>query len=98
MPKIISLSEVTGAKITRTIDCHHNYAGIEEHFGEEVIVHRKGAIQARKDKSNYTGFNGNPSYIVEGLGKQKVFALVPWCRACDEQKTSQQSFYRRDGK
>jgi tRNA-splicing ligase RtcB len=69
-----AFSEVTGAKITRTIDCHHNYAGIEEHFGEEVIVHRKGAIQAKEGQIGIIpGSMGTPSYIVEGLGNPESF-------------------------
>ncbi|MFN2239733.1 MAG: RtcB family protein, partial [Thermoanaerobaculia bacterium] len=31
------------------VNCHHNYVAIEEHFGEEVFVTRKGAVRARQD-------------------------------------------------
>ena len=31
------------------INCHHNYAELENHFGENVYVTRKGAVRARKD-------------------------------------------------
>ena len=28
------------------VNCHHNYADKEEHFGQEVLVTRKGAVRA----------------------------------------------------
>lgn len=28
------------------INCHHNYAALENHYGENVWVHRKGAVRA----------------------------------------------------
>ena len=28
------------------VNCHHNYVALEEHYGEEVFVTRKGAINA----------------------------------------------------
>lgn len=73
--KLLSVfSEVTGAKIARVIDCHHNYACEEEHFGKKVIVHRKGAIQAKTGQIGIVpGSMGTPSYIVEGLGNPESF-------------------------
>lgn len=35
------------AEFGEIINCHHNYAAIENHYGENVWVHRKGAIRAR---------------------------------------------------
>ena len=62
------------AAVTETIACHHNYASIERHFGEEVVVHRKGAIRAaRGEKSIIPGAMGGHSYIVEGLGDPESF-------------------------
>ena len=51
------------------ISCHHNYATEEEHFGEKLIVARKGAIEARLgQKGIIPGARGRKSFIVEGLG------------------------------
>jgi len=51
------------------ISCHHNYAVEEEHFGESLIVTRKGAISARKGEMGIIpGARGRKSFIVEGLG------------------------------
>ncbi len=56
------------------LDCHHNYASEEEHFGEKVIVHRKGAISAQKDESGIIpGSQGTASCIVKGLGNPNSF-------------------------
>lgn len=35
------------------INCHHNYAALENHYGENVWVHRKGAIHAAGGRSRY---------------------------------------------
>jgi tRNA-splicing ligase RtcB len=54
--------------------CHHNYVSEEVHYGEEVIVTRKGAIRARKgDLGIIPGSMGTASYIVEGLGNEESF-------------------------
>ena len=29
------------------VNCHHNYVAKEKHFGENVLVTRKGAVRAR---------------------------------------------------
>ena len=51
------------------IDIAHNYASKERHFGQDVIVHRKGAIKVPKGKIGIIpGSQGTCSYIVEGLG------------------------------
>ncbi|MCX6811360.1 MAG: RtcB family protein [Candidatus Berkelbacteria bacterium] len=56
------------------IDVHHNYASLEEHFGEQVYVHRKGAVKAFKDDLVIIpGTMGTYSYIVKGLGNEKSF-------------------------
>lgn len=58
----------------RQIECHHNYATIENHFGNNVWVHRKGAIRARAGELGIIpGSMGTPSYIVKGLGNRDSF-------------------------
>ncbi len=36
----------TTMEFTEHINCHHNYASLETHYGKEVWVHRKGATRA----------------------------------------------------
>ncbi len=57
-----------------TITCHHNYVAIENHFGEQVYLTRKGAIRAGKDELGIIpGSMGVKSYIVRGKGNPESF-------------------------
>lgn len=56
------------------INAHHNYAALENHYGESVWVHRKGAISAREGELGIIpGAMGRASYIVKGLGNPESF-------------------------
>lgn len=56
------------------VSCHHNYVSDETHFGEDVIVTRKGAISACKgERGIIPGSMGACSYIVRGLGNDESF-------------------------
>ena len=56
-------------EFSNEINCHHNYAALENHFGKNVWVHRKGAIRAREgDMGIIPGAMGSYSYIVRGKG------------------------------
>lgn len=56
------------------LDVHHNYARVENHYGQNVWVHRKGATSAKLDERGIIpGSMGTPSYIVEGLGNIESF-------------------------
>lgn len=56
------------------INCHHNYASLENHFGKNVWVHRKGAIRAREGELGIIpGAMGSSSYIVAGRGCEESF-------------------------
>ena len=56
------------------INCHHNYAEIENHFGENMFITRKGAIRARRgDLGIIPGSMGAKSYIVRGLGNAESY-------------------------
>jgi len=56
------------------LDVHHNYARMENHFGKNVMVHRKGATSARAGEVGIIpGSQGTASYIVEGLGNPESF-------------------------
>lgn len=56
------------------INCHHNYVAWEHHFGESVIVTRKGAIRAGEGELGIIpGSMGAKSYIVRGKGNPQSF-------------------------
>lgn len=61
-------------EVSTIVQCHHNYVAWENHFGENVMVTRKGAIRARTgDLGIIPGSMGTKSYIVEGLGNPESF-------------------------
>jgi tRNA-splicing ligase RtcB len=54
--------------------CHHNYVAEEVHYGEPLLVTRKGAIRAgRGELGIIPGSMGTRSYIVRGLGNAESF-------------------------
>jgi tRNA-splicing ligase RtcB len=56
------------------VNCHHNYVTRETHFGEEVLVTRKGAVRAAKGAMGIIpGSMGARSFIVRGLGNPESF-------------------------
>ena len=56
------------------INIAHNYASHEKHFGEKVIVHRKGATSAKDGEIGIIpGSQGTKSYIIEGVGNPESF-------------------------
>jgi tRNA-splicing ligase RtcB (3'-phosphate/5'-hydroxy nucleic acid ligase) len=58
----------------QVVNCHHNYVARETHYGEEVLVTRKGAVRARLgDYGIIPGSMGARSYIVRGLGNDESF-------------------------
>jgi tRNA-splicing ligase RtcB len=61
-----------GWHIDAAIQTHHNYASPEEHFGEKVLVHRKGAVKA-EGPVIIPGSMGTASYIAEGKAESLSF-------------------------
>jgi len=56
------------------INIAHNYARMENHFGQNVMIHRKGATLADKNTIGIIpGSQGSKSYIVKGLGNPESF-------------------------
>lgn len=56
------------------INCHHNYVTRENHYGEDIMVTRKGAVRAGKDEYGIIpGSMGTGSFIVRGLGNPESF-------------------------
>lgn len=56
------------------VNCHHNYVQREEHFGESLLVTRKGAVSAREGELGIIpGSMGARSYIVRGKGSAESF-------------------------
>ena len=56
------------------INCHHNYVARERHFGQNILVTRKGAVRAQLgDLGIIPGSMGARTYIVRGKGNPESF-------------------------
>ncbi len=58
--------------LTEKFDTHHNFAAMENHFGQNLMIHRKGAVKAQ-GKLTIPGSMGTVSYICEGLEPKESF-------------------------
>jgi tRNA-splicing ligase RtcB len=57
-----------------TVNCHHNFTQIENHFGSNIWVTRKGAVSAKEDQYGIIpGSMGAKSFIVKGKGNLESF-------------------------
>ena len=60
------------------INCHHNFTQIENHFGRNMWITRKGAIQMKPGQLGVIpGSMGTRSYIVSGLGNPMSYNSAP---------------------
>ncbi|WP_137819465.1 RtcB family protein [Pseudomonas sp. 2FG] len=56
------------------VNCHHNYVSREFHFGEELLITRKGALSAKAGELGIIpGSMGAQSFIVRGKGNPESF-------------------------
>jgi tRNA-splicing ligase RtcB (3'-phosphate/5'-hydroxy nucleic acid ligase) len=72
MDRVVTcFAEWTGVPVDREqeINCHHNYTEQERHFGKQVWLSRKGAIDASAGRWGLIpGSMGTRSYVVQGKG------------------------------
>lgn len=62
----------SAGRIEDFINIHHNFAALEEHAGQQVMVHRKGATSAFEGQLGIIPSSmGSASYIVRGKGNQE---------------------------
>jgi tRNA-splicing ligase RtcB len=65
---------IPGIEFSNFINKPHNFAAMETHFGEEVMVHRKGATRAEKGEwGMIPGSQGTSSFLVKGKGNPLSF-------------------------
>jgi len=66
--------EINNIQFTDSINIHHNYAALENHFGKNLWIHRKGATSAKEGQPGIIpGSQGTSSYIVHGKGNRDSF-------------------------
>lgn len=64
-----AVAGLLGVDVLLDIENHHNFAWKESHFGEEVVVHRKGATPAGEGTIGIIpGSMATPGYVVRGKG------------------------------
>lgn len=63
---------------SESVNCHHNFMQREHHHGKNLIVTRKGAIEAKAGQLGLIpGSMGTASYVVEGKGNPLSFNSAP---------------------
>jgi len=63
---------------TEEVNCHHNYTERESHFGRDVWLSRKGAIDASAGRAGLIpGSMGTASYVVVGRGDPVALRSAP---------------------
>ena len=75
---LAALSEAVPKAFTcacEAVNCHHNYVSWERHFGENVMLTRKGAVDAHDGVLGIIpGSMGAKSFIVRGKGNRDSFS------------------------
>lgn len=74
------VSDFVGVEVERVdeVNCHHNYTARERHFGREVWLSRKGAIDAHEGVPGLVpGSMGDLSYVVRGKGHRGSLCSSP---------------------
>lgn len=65
------VTKILGARIVAGVENHHNFAWKENHFGRDVIVHRKGATPAGRGVLGVIpGSMATPGFVVRGKGNE----------------------------
>jgi tRNA-splicing ligase RtcB len=65
------LTEHLGVEVIAGVENHHNFAWIEEHDGQRLVVHRKGATPAGRGVLGVIpGSMATPAYVVRGTGPE----------------------------
>ncbi|ARJ06267.1 RNA-splicing ligase RtcB [Cnuibacter physcomitrellae] len=79
------------------VNCHHNYTERETHFGEEVWLSRKGAIDASAGRPGLIpGSMGTRSYVVVGRGDADSLHSSPHGAGREYSRTKARKTFTRD--
>src|SRR5437879_1410837 len=79
----------------KAINCHHNYVARERHYGQNILVTRKGAVRPRRRHGNHSRKHGSAFLHRSRQGKYgKLHELQPRRRARDVPHGSQAALQR----
>lgn len=79
------------------INCHHNFTELERHFGKEVWLSRKGAIDASDGTPGLIpGSMGDASYIVVGKGNRLALNSSPHGAGRVHSRTAARKLFTQD--
>jgi len=74
----VGAGDSDGVQRQEEINCHHNYTEQERHFGKDVWLSRKGAINASAGRPGLIpGSMGTASYVVTGKGNKLALDSAP---------------------
>lgn len=83
--------------VEETINCHHNYTERERHFGKEVWLSRKGAIDATEGKLGLIpGSMGAASYVVRGKGNRMALDSSPHGAGRNHSRSAARKLFTRE--
>jgi tRNA-splicing ligase RtcB len=83
--------------ISEAVNCHHNYTEQEQHYGKQVWLSRKGAIDASKGTAGVIpGSMGTRSYVVEGLGNRLSLNSAPHGAGREYSRSAARRTFTRD--
>lgn len=79
------------------INCHHNYTVRERHFGEDVWLSRKGAIDANEGvRGLIPGSMGAASYVVTGKGNRLALCSSPHGAGRNHSRSAAKKLFNRE--
>jgi len=82
---------------SETINCHHNYTVREKHFGKDVWLSRKGAIDAAEGvRGLIPGSMGAASYVVTGKGNRLALNSSPHGAGRNHSRSAAKRLFTRD--
>ena len=88
------VTKLLGARVIAGVENHHNFAWQEEHQGEQLIVHRKGATPAGEGVLGVIpGSMRDPAYIVRGKGHPQSYASAAHGAGRRMSRTKAKSLY-----
>jgi tRNA-splicing ligase RtcB len=94
------IARFLGVRVFLDIENHHNFAWKENHFGQDVVIHRKGVTPAAKGTIGIIpGSMATPGYEVRGRGiPESMNSAAHGAGRRMSRKMAKDSFTWNDGK